>query len=247
MRKGSRVFLLAALVLAADAARAGSLGFTGFLAIQVATLAPVAVPGSGVATVGPSSHLSSLALPASPFAGNAIVVPVTDPAAAPIQGIQATVHNAAGSFAGGSLGGLMPLGGVAKVCLFSACPAPPPANVSVPISVVGAGGIAVAGMLVDVTVIGAPWTAGTAAVGTLTAMGFQHGPASLTSSTASPSGAVRLVTPIFVSTNIGASAVVPTFGVLDLHFVPEPTTLLLLGSGVAGLVMLGRSRSRFAD
>jgi len=244
MRKWLSALSLAALALAAGGAQAGSLAFTGFLAIQVATLAPVAVPGSGVATVGPSGHLSSLALPASPFAGTAIVVPVTDPTAAPILGIQATVHNGAGSFAGGPLGGLMPLNGVAKVCLFASCPAPPPANVSVPVSVVGAGGIAVAGTLVNVTVIGAPWTAATAAVGTLTAMGFQHGPASLTSSTAAPSGAVRLVTPVFVSTNIASSAVVPTFGILDLHFVPEPTTLLLLGSGVAGLVLLGRRSAR---
>jgi len=244
MRSWLRALSLAALALAAGGAQAGSLPFTGFLAIQVATLAPVAVPGSGVATVGPSGHLGSLALPASPFAGTAIVVPVTDPAAAPILGIQATVHNGAGSFSGGSLGGLMPLNGVAKVCLFAPCAAPPPANVSVPVSVVGAGGIAAVSALVNVTVIGAPWTAGTAAVGTLTAMGFQHGPASLTSSTAAPSGSVRLVTPVFVSTNIGASAVVPTFGILDLHFVPEPTTLLLLVSGVAGLVLLGRRSAR---
>jgi hypothetical protein len=30
----------------------------------------------------------------------------------------------------------------------------------------------------------------------------------------------------------------------SLHFIPEPGLLLLLGSGVAGLVLLGRSRMR---
>jgi hypothetical protein len=31
-------------------------------------------------------------------------------------------------------------------------------------------------------------------------------------------------------------------GVLTLHFVPEPGTLLLLGSGVAALALLGRRK-----
>jgi PEP-CTERM motif len=31
-------------------------------------------------------------------------------------------------------------------------------------------------------------------------------------------------------------------GTLTLNFVPEPGTLLLLGSGVAGLAILGRRR-----
>jgi len=38
--------------------------------------------------------------------------------------------------------------------------------------------------------------------------------------------------------------VVPAFGILSLHFVPEPGTLMLLGSGIAGLVAFGRSRVR---
>jgi len=54
---------------------------------------------------------------------------------------------------------------------------------------------------------------------------------------------VRPVTPIFVSTNLSPTALLPMFGTLDLHFVPEPGTLLLLGSGIAGLVLSGRSKS----
>ncbi|HTY19567.1 MAG TPA: PEP-CTERM sorting domain-containing protein [Myxococcota bacterium] len=243
MRKWLLALVLAILGLGASAAQATTLGFTGFLAIQIATLAPVAVSGSGLATVGGAgNHVSSLSIPASPFSANGLIVPVTDPSAAPIAGIQATIHNGAGAFSGPGLVGAMAINGVTKVCLFAPCSVPPPANLSVPISVVGAGGVSFAGNLVNATVVGAPWTVGTALVGTLTAMGFHHGPASLSSSTAQLSGALRLVTPVFISTSIGASAVVPAFGILDLHFVPEPATLLLLGSGVVGLTLLGRSK-----
>ena len=241
MRKVLRALLFAALGVGPAAAEAATIPFTGFLAIQIATLPPVAVPGAGIASVD-AAHINSLQIPASPFAGTGILVPVTATSVAPIKGVNATVHNGAGAFAGPSLGGAMPLNGVAKVCLFAPCSAPPPANLSVPMSVVGAGGAAAVSALVNVTVVGAPWTVGTAAVGTLTAMGFRHGPASLSSSTANPSGALRLVTPIFISTNIAGSAVVPTFGILDLHFVPEPGTLLLLTSGIAGLLMWGRRK-----
>jgi hypothetical protein len=32
------------------------------------------------------------------------------------------------------------------------------------------------------------------------------------------------------------------FAILNLHFVPEPGTLMLLGTGVVGLVAFGRSK-----
>jgi hypothetical protein len=247
MRKLWSTLAVAALVLATAQAQAATLPFTGALSISLAGLAPLTANGTGNATATlDGNHISSLAISASPFNAVGVVVPITDPAAAPIKGIQATLHNAAGAFSGATLAGTMSVNGVTKVCLFKAC-SNATANLSVPLSVVGAGGtIAVppgtTTASIHVTVVGAPWTAGTAAVGTVTVMGFQHGPASATSSTAANSGAVRLVTPIFVSTDIGPSAVVPGFGFLDLHFVPEPGTLLLLGSGVAGLVMFGRSK-----
>jgi hypothetical protein len=114
---------------------------------------------------------------------------------------------------------------------------------SVPLSVVGNGGAATAMGALDLTVIGAPWTAGTAFVGSLSAMGYAHGPASLTSSTAQNSGSVRLVTPIFISTSL---VTMPAFAFLTLHFVPEPATIVLVGAGIAGLVSFGRRRARAA-
>jgi hypothetical protein len=147
----------------------------------------------------------------------------------------------------------MAVQGVARVCLFAPCSASPPSNVVVPFTTGGVNGVGLGGApvlatggLVNVTVIGAPWTAGTAAVGTVTTMGFVHGPASGgQSSAAANSGVMSLVTPVFISTDIGASSVLPAFGILNLHFfgiIPEPGTLLLLGAGVTGLGILGRKR-----
>jgi hypothetical protein len=229
----------------AGQAQAVALGFTGATSISLAGLAPIAIPGAGTAIVngsGPGGHLTGLTVPASPFGVTGFVLPVTDPAAFPIAGVQVTAHNATGVFGGvggGGFGGSMPINGVSKVCLFGPCSAAV-SNLVVPLSVVGAGGAAIVTGAVNLTVIGAPWTTGTAAVGTITQMGG----VSPLSNTGAPSGAITLVTPIFISTNIGASAVLPGFGFLSLHFVPEPGTLMLLGSGIAGLVAFGRSRAR---
>jgi hypothetical protein len=232
---------------AASQAHAVALGFTGAIAVQIATLDPVAIPGAGVAVVngsGGPGHLTGLGIPTSPFAISGFVLPVTDPGVFPIAGVAVTAHNGTGAFGGNGgagFGGTMPILGTAKVCLYGACGSSVNiSNLTVPLSVVGVGGAVTVMGAVNITVIGAPWTTGTAAIGTITAMG---GVAPL-SNTGAPSGVVTLVTPIFISTNIGAFAVVPAFGFTTLHFVPEPGTLVLLGSGIAGLVAFGRSRAR---
>jgi hypothetical protein len=76
--------------------------------------------------------------------------------------------------------------------------------------------------------------------------GFANGPASALSTTAQPSGVVQLVSPSQVVTNLpnGSNAKVASGVILLTHFIPEPGLLLLLGSGIAGLALLGRSRMR---
>jgi hypothetical protein len=110
---------------------------------------------------------------------------------------------------------------------------------------------------IRMTVQGAQWTVGTTSVSNrtdngaitiLTAMGFAHGPLSLTSSTALPSGVLQLVTasqiiskglPGGTDPNGDPSGQINT---LRLEFIPEPGLLLLLGSGAAGMALLGRKR-----
>ncbi len=52
------------------------------------------------------------------------------------------------------------------------------------------------------------------------------------------------MTPIYIQTNLGGLAQVPAFGVMELHFVPEPATMCLLGGGIAALGMAGRRSTR---
>jgi hypothetical protein len=100
--------------------------------------------------------------------------------------------------------------------------------------------------------MGAPWTVKTAVVTgiptanggftTSTAQGWAHGPASNTASTATHGGVLQLVTPGVTMTSLGTGTKTALFGILTIHFVPEPGTFVLFGAGVAGLAAFGRGR-----
>jgi hypothetical protein len=256
--------LVACLVIGvAGSAAAATLDFTGTLTIQVAMQAwqPFIIPGAGTAQVTDdgSAHLLSLSLAGGTFG----------PASTTIDGYDdlrfTSVVNLSGVFTGISGGppggGAMGLAGIAKICLifepscqFAFVPLPLAATGTPPVGL-GIGGTQVLTGAINFTAFHAPWTIGQPVMTLHTPNstistpalpgGFAHGPASLTTSTAQPSGAVQLVTVSKVFTSLtGAYPEIPMTGVLTLHFVPEPGTLLLLGSGVAGLAAYGRRRRR---
>jgi hypothetical protein len=102
----------------------------------------------------------------------------------------------------------------------------------------------------------APWTLGTATAINQTArgafiklsrVGFAHGAASASdSSTAANSGVIQLIAPAQMMTVgiAGNWSQLAMFSTLTLRFIPEPGLLLLIGSGVVGLGLLGRSRMK---
>jgi hypothetical protein len=126
---------------------------------------------------------------------------------------------------------------------------------------VGLGGlITVDNGTIKISIQAAPWTIKTVTVTdhittdnelnrvfqTVNLTGFAHGPASSTSTTGTVNGVVQLVTPSQVTTNLplGSNKQVASGQTMFIRFIPEPGLLLLLGSGVAGLALLGRSRLR---
>jgi hypothetical protein len=129
------------------------------------------------------------------------------------------------------------------------------------LNAVGVGGVITAGGWggIRFSLQAAPWTIKTATVmdqitttggsqitSAVTLRGFAHAPASTTSSTAQPGGVVQLVTPNQITTNLplGSNQRTGSFVTMKVHFIPEPALVLLLGSGVVGLALLGRSRIR---
>jgi hypothetical protein len=166
---------------------------------------------------------------------------------------------------------VLPVNGIAKVCLLSTqCTNFLPLALTQHVATSMAKGVGIGGLLtigggtnpIRISIEAAPWTIKTATrIDEITTpmtvngdktftnvvrSGFAHDPSSTTTNTAQPSGVVQLISPMQVVTNLtaGSSAKLSLFGTIRLHFIPEPGMLMLLGAGVAGLVLLGRSRMR---
>ncbi len=310
MRTGA---IVAAGLVWAGAAQASPLNWEGTLTTLTGELPGIPIAGGGVASVNGSSgpipaHLQTLRLKGSRgnVTGTATNI-VTDPETAG-NGIAAIVVEGAlrtgtlapisGAAASNSAltQGILPLAGVAKICLLSTvCTDYLPLLLTQPttngarfaistatpnqltpflglqgkrlgipgpgVKGVGIGGLITVGgdSAIRISLEAAPWTVhtataidqtddntGTAAFHNVTRMGFAHGPGSGTTSTAQPSGVLQIVTPNQVRTNLtlGSSVKVGILGELLVHFIPEPGLLVLLGSGIAGLLLLGHRRVR---
>jgi len=166
---------------------------------------------------------------------------------------------------------VLPVAGLTKVCLLSTqCTNFLPLQHTQHVATSMIKGVGIGGLLtigggtnpIRISIEAAPWTiktgtsvdeittpmtpGGVKIFVNRTEMGFAHDPSSLTTNTAQPSGVVQLISPMQVVTNLtsGSNSKLSLFAYLTVHFIPEPGMLLLLGSGVAGLVLLGRHRMK---
>lgn len=157
----------------------------------------------------------------------------------------------AATFAGtstvlGFLGGKMPLAGNATFALYDG------GLLDVPIEVIGSPGASISATAstyygsARLKAYGNGWAdgparakgSGSAGTATLTTQGYDH-------REQGGSGTLQLVTPFLVRVESHSNTgYLPGIGVLNVSFVPEPGTALLLGSGVAGLALFGRRRWR---
>ena len=250
-----KLLVVLGILLFAGSVQAATLSYVGSISFGLATLPGASGPGSGL-YVGPT-HISTIALGAGQFGPVQVSLPVTS--SGTIQSVRISgLVNASATLTGLSAGApvlnTMGLSGQAKICLVFA---PACGNaVPVPLSPTAGTGLGVGGTqsvpgAVAITMQHAAWTIGAQPM-------TMHTPNSTTStptlpvgiqtpfsSTAISLGVLQLVTVSKVYTSlITAFPELPVFSILTLQFIPEPGTLLLLGSGVAGLAILGRRRSR---
>jgi hypothetical protein len=189
----------------------------GRLALQFGPLYGLEVPAdaevgaSGVAEIQTSAggQITRIEIPAGVFVADSVSIPLDDQTQLgfmpPIGGARLTFANDAGSFSrvatasGERLQGVMPLAGFNKFCVFFvACGATPSAILSVPLSVVGQGGTTTVAFVPSVTLEGAPWSTGTV---TLDGADSTTEMIAGTVQTGASTTLVRLVTPVFLSTN----------------------------------------------
>jgi hypothetical protein len=237
-----------------------ALGLTGAAQGAILASASILIP-AGTALVpplisgtGPGSSVgvgATATLGANVLQGTVVATGITS--APPITQLAMSLSgHAAGSFVagggpGGGLGGAMTLGGAVYVLLFDVIRMD-----LIPLSVAGKPGGFVSITGGGGTIIQASGTGWTTGVQTLMAPATTISGGTVTPwtgtatgadlRTASGAGTLVLITPIYVRTNLAGD--IPTFATLTLNYVPEPSTLLLVGVGIAGLALRGRKRQR---
>jgi len=254
--------VVAALGSAAPSQAAPHSFRNGKLELEIFSLDPISVPpgtplASGVLDATRTANdATTIVFPAKVFMTTGLSIPITATNAGPIDGVLFTGVNPVGNFTAmggpaGNFGGPMPMQGTARVCLFAAantvgCEAPT-FNLTLPLSKLGGGGTTTVTFLASITVKGAPWTTGTIMVmntnGKSTYTTVSGGIEQTTAEDGSHL-AVRLVTPIYISTAIPGSDTVPAWGVLSFE-VPEPD-VMALGLGAVGALVVVGLRRRYA-
>jgi hypothetical protein len=235
----------------------------GVLGISIGALPPIQFPQnvSGV-PISVSSGAGSFTEPANLFTGSVMLPTSLFTGVALINGLTignfangTKVINTAGAIAGprtmhvlragsGTLGGPGALTGTAFINVLGLF------NLAIPLGVVGntGGSTAVVAGTLAVSVNGTGWT-----TGTVTITGVTTGSPVVNTviyggydNRASHIGVIQLISPFKVITN--AAGNLPGLATQTLTFigvhVPEPGTLLLLGSGVVGLALYGRRKMR---
>jgi hypothetical protein len=253
-------------VVFAGPAAASTLEWAGTLRLDF-WFHPVATVGTGVATVDSTGDVLRTLRLAGGLTGTT-TIPLTDPHTPPTLVTLIASHRlGTGTLGPFSAGGpltqsVLPVPGTNRLCiLFPGCLNYEP----VPLTIGGTKGVGIGGKItpgfyssgpgLKLSLYAAPWTLGATSVtsvrtpnggiGTVTAAGFAHGPASATATAHHPGGVIRIVTPTRVDTNIDPPLDrTALMGVLTLRVVPEPGPLLLLGAGAAGLAVLARTRFR---
>ena len=240
-------FISAAGLAMALATSASATPYNGSFSFALSTLPGLvgSGAGSGVSTAG----LITLPAPfatATALGANKITLAPT--AAAPLSAISAlliapapcTLTAAGGG--GGGFGGPCGLGGTINALVAGA-----------PFLVVPAGGLGGTARVAFGPYLSyidpQPWTTGTATVtingvalttGNATSPGVPFTMAGSDNRTPGGGGVITLVAPAGLMSTLGGPF--PLFVSMSLTFVPEPGTLLLLGSGIAGLAIIGRKR-----
>jgi hypothetical protein len=228
-----------ALLLMAGPAFSAILPVSGSVSLIIATLPPPTLTGSGLGDTNAPG--GSFSVPAGLFAGNPFISVPISPTFIGLTNVTVpanSINNPQATFTAG--GGTMGLSGSA---FFNSGAAG-----SVPLAPIGGGGTALANIQgIPLKVVGALWQYSANKV--FTAMGSALANAISATATAYDNrdalgiGTVQLVATGYALVGAGGSlGNLPVFGTLTLTYTPEPGTLLLLGTGIAGLAVIGRKK-----